>query len=91
MLHTALTLVPAISTFSGASSTVLAGRSVKTAVNSWLSDQVAGFLEEGFQNLVLRDDTAILSRHRNLNTLVENIRNEHLAHLEFGSPCGDSP
>ncbi|GFX63918.1 probable RNA-directed DNA polymerase from transposon X-element [Trichonephila clavipes] len=28
------------------------------------------------------DDTAILSRHRNLNTLVENI-NEHLAHLEI--------
>ncbi|GFX37805.1 RNA-directed DNA polymerase from mobile element jockey [Trichonephila clavipes] len=28
-----------------------------------------------------RDDTAILSRHRNLDTLVENI-NEHLAHLE---------
>ncbi|GFW98724.1 hypothetical protein TNCV_2759001 [Trichonephila clavipes] len=28
-----------------------------------------------------RDDTAILSRHRNLETLVENI-NEHLAHLE---------
>ncbi|GFX84243.1 RNA-directed DNA polymerase from mobile element jockey [Trichonephila clavipes] len=27
------------------------------------------------------DDTAILSRHRNLDTLVENI-NEHLAHLE---------
>ncbi|GFV62651.1 probable RNA-directed DNA polymerase from transposon X-element [Trichonephila clavipes] len=28
------------------------------------------------------DDTAILSRHKNLNTLVENI-NEHLAHLEI--------
>ncbi|GFT09823.1 RNA-directed DNA polymerase from mobile element jockey [Trichonephila clavipes] len=28
------------------------------------------------------DDTAILSRHRNLNTLVENIK-EHLAHLEI--------
>ncbi|GFT23446.1 RNA-directed DNA polymerase from mobile element jockey [Trichonephila clavipes] len=28
------------------------------------------------------DDTAILSRHRNLNTLAENI-NEHLAHLEI--------
>ncbi|GFT79576.1 RNA-directed DNA polymerase from mobile element jockey [Trichonephila clavipes] len=28
------------------------------------------------------DDTAILSRHGNLNTLVENI-NEHLAHLEI--------
>ncbi|GFU77624.1 hypothetical protein TNCV_1107351 [Trichonephila clavipes] len=58
MLHTALTLLPAISTFSRASSTVLAGRSVKTAMNSPLSDQVAGFLEEGFQNLVL-------SEHRN--------------------------
>ncbi|GFT35234.1 RNA-directed DNA polymerase from mobile element jockey [Trichonephila clavipes] len=30
---------------------------------------------------VVKDDTAILSRHRNLDTLVENI-NEHLAHLE---------
>ncbi|GFS61592.1 probable RNA-directed DNA polymerase from transposon X-element [Trichonephila clavipes] len=28
------------------------------------------------------DDTAILSRHKNLNTLVENI-NEHIAHLEI--------
>ncbi|GFU77390.1 RNA-directed DNA polymerase from mobile element jockey [Trichonephila clavipes] len=28
------------------------------------------------------DDTAILSKHKNLNTLVENI-NEHLAHLEI--------
>ncbi|GFX93734.1 hypothetical protein TNCV_1589111 [Trichonephila clavipes] len=31
--------------------------------------------------LSIRDDRAILSRHRNLDTLVENI-NEHLAHLE---------
>ncbi|GFY29929.1 RNA-directed DNA polymerase from mobile element jockey [Trichonephila clavipes] len=29
------------------------------------------------------DDTAILSRHKNLNTLVENI-NQHLAHFEIG-------
>ncbi|GFV63686.1 hypothetical protein TNCV_1962321 [Trichonephila clavipes] len=29
-----------------------------------------------------RDDTTILGRHRNLNTLIENI-NEHLAHLEI--------
>ncbi|GFW82903.1 hypothetical protein TNCV_2209551 [Trichonephila clavipes] len=36
------------------------------------------------------DDTAILSRHKNLNTLVENI-NEHLAHtLRSGSPFGRS-
>ncbi|GFX78899.1 RNA-directed DNA polymerase from mobile element jockey [Trichonephila clavipes] len=28
------------------------------------------------------DDTAILSRHKNLNTLIENL-NEHLAHLEI--------
>ncbi|GFX34835.1 histone-lysine N-methyltransferase SETMAR [Trichonephila clavipes] len=29
---------------------------VKSAVNSWLSDQAADFFEEGFQNLVLSDE-----------------------------------
>ncbi|GFX25381.1 hypothetical protein TNCV_1423661 [Trichonephila clavipes] len=36
---------------------------VKTAVNSWLSDQAAGLFEEGFLNLVLRcdsDSTSVL-------------------------------
>ncbi|GFW51094.1 mariner Mos1 transposase [Trichonephila clavipes] len=31
----------------------------KAAVNSWLSDQVADFFEEGFQNLILRHDKCI--------------------------------
>ncbi|GFW00078.1 hypothetical protein TNCV_3568671 [Trichonephila clavipes] len=67
MHHTAKTLLPAISTFSGSSNTVLGGKrfsdneEVKVAMNSWLSDQVADFFEEGFQDLVLRFFSRLLT------------------------------